>query len=105
MAAPAMVAAARPGSASGSTIEAFSPPISAWQGMPRPVAAITTWRPTSTEPVKETQSACSIRAVPVVAPPGTTWNSPSGRAGESASASRSASAVASEAGLSTTPLP
>src|SRR4029450_11747444 len=65
MAAPAITLAARSGSASGSTMEAFSPPISAWLGMPRPVAATATWRPTATEPVKDRQSNSSTIAAAV----------------------------------------
>ena len=105
MAAPAITAAARAGSASGSTIEAFRPPISAWLGMPRPVAATATRWPTATEPVKETQSTPSSIASPVSAPPGTTWNRSAGRAGASSSARRRAHPVASGDGLSTTALP
>lgn len=103
--AAAMWAAARPMSASGRTIAAFRPPISACAGMPRAVAARTTARPTGVEPVKETASAAETRALPSVGPPGRTVNTFSGRASRTISASRWAHAVASGAGLRTTALP
>ncbi len=62
IAAPAMIFAADSRSASGSTIDAFSPPISAWLAMPRAVAAAATPSPTAVEPVKETTSASSTIA-------------------------------------------
>jgi hypothetical protein len=105
MAAPATTAAARSGSASGSTSEALSPPISAWLGTPRSVAATATWRPTATEPVNERQSTSSSIALPVPAPPGSTWNSSAPTAGPSSSPRRRATAVASGEGLSRTALP
>ena len=101
----AITLAAAPTSASGSTIEAFSPPISHCAGMPRAVAACATCRPTAVEPVKEMTSAWAITAPAVVLPPGVTCSRPSGRCGESTSARRSATATASLDGLRTTPLP
>ncbi len=104
--AAAMCAAANPRSASGSTNAAFRPPSSACTGTPRPVAARTTARPTPVEPVKETTSAVSTSAAPSSAPPGSTVNTSSGSpAARASSASRSAHAVASGAGLRTAVLP
>jgi hypothetical protein len=105
MAAPAITLAAFSTSASGSTIDAFSPPISAWLGMPRAVAACATCRPTAVEPVNDTTSASSITACPVSPGPGTTVNTPSGSTLPSTSSRNSAHATASEAGLSTTAFP
>jgi hypothetical protein len=105
IAAPATVAAVDSRSASARTSEAFSPPISAWQGMPRATEAAATERPAATEPVKETTSASSTTARPAPVPPVTTWTSPAGRAWPSSSARRTAQALASGAGLSSTALP
>src|SRR4029450_4069546 len=68
MAAPATTPAARPGSASARTMEALRPPISAWLGMPRSVAATATWWPTATEPGNEMQCTASSMGVPGGAP-------------------------------------
>lgn len=103
--AAARSAAARPMSASGSTIAALSPPISACTGTPRSVAARITVRPAAVDPVKESASQAVIRAAPSAAPPGTTVNTPSGSSRPTSSARRSAQAVASGAGLRTTALP
>ena len=91
--------------ASGSTIAGFCPPISACTGMPRATPAAATARPAATDPVNDTRSAAATTACPVGASPGSTVNRPAGRWGSSNSASRSAHAVASGAGLSTTALP
>ena len=103
--APAIWAAARAGSASGSTMAGFWPPISACTATPRPAAAPTTDRPAATEPVNDTRSTLSTTAFPVAASPGRTANRASGSTGSSSSANRRAHAVASGAGLSTTALP
>ncbi len=100
-----MVPAVAATSASGSTIEAFSPPISACTGTPRMPAAAATWWPTPTEPVKLTTSARSTRAWPASAPPVTTCRACLGTKRLTSSAMRTATALASGAGLSTTALP
>src|SRR4051794_34148737 len=105
MAAPAITFAADSTSASGRTIEALSPPISAWLAIPRAVAAAATPRPTAVEPVNDTTSASSTTACPAAPGPVTTLKTPSGRCWLRISWSRSAQAIASDAGLSTTALP
>ena len=92
-------------SASGSTIEALSPPISACTGTPRIPAAAATWWPTPTEPVKLTTSARSTSAWPASAPPVTSCRTCLGRKRPTSSTRRTATPLESGAGLSTTVLP
>ncbi len=99
--------AARPRSASASTMDAFCPPISAWTRPPRPATRATTSRPTGTEPVNDTAatSGWSASARPGTASPSTTWKTSAGRCGATISCSSSATPVAAPAGFSTVALP